>query len=410
MKLNRISIYTTAIIITVLGILACLTLSLTAEETDNTGLVDDIKLTAKVDAFLTYSSSDGADDLFGGSLNALLAPHYKINDRALFLFIYDGSYDRRREYYADDTGYLQRSEFMSHDFTPMVRLKLGSGSRFVLTPSLFYTATFNKDAEGDSFNDGWYNYQDIGMGLDFMDKQFQLFPVPGIFKTGVQVYKRHFPNYPSLVEEDEKDYTGIITSLEYKPKATGDFSWGAEYYMLYKMLTHKKVENGEGGLNGEDQRDHMHNFIFSMGYTLTKSIALGLDLDLELYRSNQNLFESLAPGGFTSDFYSYNAYGARPGITYTFSSQPVVTRFEYSYHRTEYTGREAENSTQEKTGDKQWESRHEIATRAAYEINKNWQAQCRFRWTSVDSNNEDESVYKYEYTDTSFSVGVSYRY
>ncbi len=408
MKLNLICKYCYLFILTILIVSFFITAPLSAEEIDNS---KKLNLTAKVDAFLTYSHSQGSDSLLGGSFNALLAPHYKLNEKAIFIFMYDGSYYRKREYYSDDLGYLQRTQFQSHDFTPMVRFKLGNGSRFTLTPSCFYTATFNIDVEPEGWGDGWYNYRDIGLGLDFTDKRLGVYKFNGVLKFGFQGYQRHFPNFPSPVEENEKDYTGIIMSMAYQHKSNSDLSWSTEYFLLYKMLDNKMVDDELGNPTSEEQRDSMHNFILSLGYALSKSLEIGVDIDLELYRSNQNYFAGLFSGGYTPNFYSYNSYGARPYLSHTFESRPVITQFSYAYHKTEYNDRIAKDSNQNlKPGENQCETQHNILFKAGYVINKNWQVISKIQRVVVDSNNQDETVYKYSYTDTSFSVGISYKY
>ncbi len=415
MKLNPICKYSYIFILTISFAFIFITTPLWAKEFKIPKVPKELKLTANVDAFLTYSFLQGDDSLLGGSFNALLAPHYKINEKTLFIFMYDVNYYRKREYYSDTsethmedtTGSKERIQFQSHDFTPMVRLKIGDGSRYTLTPSCFYTATYNIDVENEGWGDGWYNYRDMGLGLDFTDKRLRYYKLNGILKLGIQLYQRHFPNFPSLREEDEKDYTGIITSMEYQHKDTANISWSTEYDLLYKMLKNKMVDDENGNPTGDKQRDYMHHLNLSIEYTYSPDIRIGADINIELYRSNQNNFS----GEFISNFYSYNSYGLTPNISYTFETRPIIIELSYAYQKTNYSDRIAKDSNQViKAGETQWETHNEILLKAGYEINKNWQAIGKLQRIVVDSNNEDESIYKYNYKDTSFSVGFSYRY
>jgi len=142
---------------------------------DPLGLVLDIAIqnvmSADLSAFYTRSDVSGSGDTDGGSISALLAPVYKFNDRTFFILMYDGLYYEKREFYSDEIGSKERTEFTSHSITPMVRFDFGERARYSLTPSVFHSATYNKDVETDDWDAGLYNYRDYGGGLDFDMRQ-----------------------------------------------------------------------------------------------------------------------------------------------------------------------------------------------------------------------------------------------
>jgi hypothetical protein len=122
---------------------------------------------ANGDAFFTLSRLNNAGTLGGGSVDALLAPTYKFNDRTFFILMYDGHYFKKRDFYSDDIGPRERSEYQGHTIQPMFRKDFGPRDRYSLTPSVFMTYTFNKDIDAADWNDGLYNYRDLGASLEF---------------------------------------------------------------------------------------------------------------------------------------------------------------------------------------------------------------------------------------------------
>jgi len=386
-------------------------------------------LVANIDAYFTYSDLEGSDDMWGGGFNATLAPAYKINDRLFALVMYDGNYYKRREFYADDFGYLQRTEFQGHTITPMIRKDFGEKSRYSLTPSLFSTWTFNKDGGDNSNNDSWdnglYNYEDLGVGLDFDMRE--LFGEYGSLKLGAQYYSRKYPNYKSLAslvqipgqpdEEDEKDYHGTIVKAGYKWLKDYGWSWTSEASMLYKDLDDKKVVE-LNGLSTEPQEDFVYNLNLN-GWYLFENIGGGLRLGVELdggrYDSNQNYYDlvGVVPNPntvFINDFYDYYAYTLRPYVSYTFDLLPLTPGFSYAYRRVDYTDRLARNTIGLYTSDKQWEELHETILSLRYDLTDQWSLIGWWQHQKARSNNEYQSVYRYDYVVDNISFGASFRF
>ncbi|SPD74313.1 hypothetical protein PITCH_A2290002 [uncultured Desulfobacterium sp.] len=235
------------------------------EEEDRFILIGDLQ------AYGSYSDLQG-DDQWGGSFYGLLAPGYKVGERTMLLLMYDGQYDRRMELYSDEYGLKKRTEFQRHAITPMLRMDFGENFRYSITPSVFYTSTWNKDeGQESSWDKGLYNYRDAGVGLDF-DAREVLSP-DGALKISVQYYKRRYPNYESLLHQmdssaydDEKDYHAPLFKLGYYWVRDTGFSWVSEYSLLYKRLDDKKVIEDNGFLStSTKQRDYVHE-IFLKGH------------------------------------------------------------------------------------------------------------------------------------------------
>jgi len=386
-------------------------------------------LIADFDVFYTLSDRHGSNTIGGGGINGLLAPTYRLNDKNFIILMYDGQYYKKREMYSDEVGYKERTEFQAHTITPMLRMDFGERSRYSVTPCFFYTTTYNIDNESSSWSDGLYNYRDRGAGLDFDMRE--LFGEDGTLKLGAQYYKRRYSNYASLLsltgldtaagintERHEKDYYGVIARAGYNWIRPLGFSWQAEYSLLYKMLDDKKVVGSDGVLTSEEQEDYLHSLDLKFWHVLDVEggLKLGLDLNGSLNNSNQNYYDgmgtwpNLKDDVPTSDFYDYDSYRITPNVSYAFALFPLTTSLSYAYQKAEYDHRRAKYSNGAHKTDKHWETQEEINLGFRYDLFEDWSLFAQWQWIDMKSNNDDERVYKYDYTVNNYSAGVSYRY
>ncbi|MBW2195212.1 MAG: hypothetical protein JRF37_06445 [Deltaproteobacteria bacterium] len=396
------------------------------------GVSDKWLLIADFSAFYTRSDVSGSGHTDGFSINGLFAPVYKFNDRTFFILMYDGQYYERREYYSNEIGSKERTEFMSHSITPMLRFDFGERARYSLTPSLFHTATYNKDVETNDWDDGLYNYRDYGAGLDFDIRE--AFSDNGTLSFWLQYYTREYHNYTSLLsqvgyldlvgvqdaEKDEQDYDGIIASVGYTWTKPFGLSWETEYSILNKDFDDNKVVSSQGTLTGEDREDDLHSLDLNFWYTMDidGGLKLGVDLNGSKYDSNENFWDERrtdAGAGFdarkfTSDYYDYDLYRIRPNISYTFALFPLTPSISYSYEKKEYDERKAELSDGSYKTDTQEDEREEWTLGLRYDFTDNWAALAQWKYIEQDSNNDDERTYTYDYTTNQFAIGVSFKY
>ncbi|MDY6850695.1 MAG: hypothetical protein SV487_01275 [Thermodesulfobacteriota bacterium] len=383
--------------------------------TENLSLIADLNLSYAV------SNLDAGDAIEGFSFNGLLAPIYEISDSRYFIFMYEGVYYKKRDFYSDEYGAKQRVEYQSHTITPMFRFDFGEADRYSLIPLAFYTATLNKDTEDTDWNDGLYNYTDVGAGMDFEMRDLGVGEATGVLKMGIQYYTRNYSNYVSLldlaigldVERDEKDYNGIIFNAGFDWLKVEGFAWTLNYYFLYKMLDDKKVVNQQGVLTDDEQRDYRHILRFKMWYIWTSGLTIGLETSLAMTQSNQNYYDGMGTlllndDFFMSDFYDYTSYRLKPNISYSFAMIPLTLSFSYAFQELTYDGRMAKTANRTYKDDKQWETEQEIILAARYELTERWSLLAQWQQIIADSNNEDETVYVYDYLVNNYSIGVSY--
>jgi hypothetical protein len=384
-----------------------------------------LQFVAQIDAYFSSSKQAGEGTLAGGGLSGVLAPAFRINDRSTFILLYNGEYYQRRDFYSDLVGPRERTEFQSHTITPMLKLNFGERSRYSLTPSFFFTRTYNKDVAGGGWDDGLYNYRDIGGGVDFRMKELGFGSADGALKLGLQYYQRDYVNFQSLLdlatgigtERDERDYDGTLARIGYVWGNKTGPAWAADYYLLYKKLEGKKVVDVNGVLTGEGQKDYQHGLELRTWYVPASNSGLrfGLDLSGGLYRSNQNYYDGMGTisfddDTFMSDFYDYNSYGVRPNISYTFSTIPLTPSFSYAYRKTDYRGRLAQFPNGTYKDEKQEDTQNTIEVGLRYDLLKNLSLYSRLQYFKVRSNNEDQTVYSYNHEVTNFYAGLSFRY
>ena len=380
-------------------------------------------------ATLLYSVSDleGSEPLNGGDISAALIPTLMYNPKTSIMAMYNGRYYKRREFYSDDVGPLERAEYQSHTFTPMVRYNFGERGRYFLTPSLFYTKTLNKDIDTDAWDEGLYNYNDIGGGVDFRMIRAGFYGGDGTLSLGTQLYQREYPNYESLldlatgigVEKDEKDYLGILLKAGYSWINRIGFSWMVDYSMLYKILDNKKVVDENGFLTSTGQRDYFHSIRLEPWYMLLgQRLRIGLGFTFDISDSNQNWYDaldsiSLEDDVFTPKFYNYFSYRIRPNIAYTFNllgRYPITATYAFAFQTIDYSDRRAKFSDGTYKTETQEDNRYENFFELRYDMKKWLSILGQVHHISNRSNNEDERVYRYDYTVYNYFAGISLNY
>ncbi len=388
--------------------------------------VDRTILIGNIQAFGSYSKLDG-DDLWGGSFYGLIAPAVKLTDRMMFIFMYDGQYDRRMDLYSDDYADLfssnKRTEFQRHAFTPMLRMDFGEDARYSITPSLNYTATWNKDlGDDDGWSQGLYNYRDEGIGLDFDMRQ--CLGEYGALVIGLQYYKRRYPNFDRVLLDtpdgglastnDDKDYHGFIPRIEYRWIRDAGFSYTAAYSLLYKDYDDKKLINSLGYATGKNQEDYVHELDSDVWYRfegIGAGLKLGLSLGIRVYDSDQNDFRytNFPLSEVNPKYLNYTSYMIGPSMEYAFELIPLTATCSYSYEYVDYSDRWTRNASGvSDKSDEQWERYHQVVIGLRFIVSEKISLLAQWEYLNSSSNNDFESVYVYDYDMNTFLVGARY--
>ncbi len=383
-------------------------------------------MVSSISAYYSYSDQVGGADLDGGGFNAILAPTYTLNEEAVFICLYNGSYYKKLDFYSDEVGTRVKTQSTPHTITPMFRFDLDDQDRYSFTPSIFHTQSYNIDVEGGDWGDGLYNYEDLGIGFNFRAKNFGSGNARGALNLGMQYYQRDYPNFFQLLpyandgeKIDERDYQGVLLRAGYNFDRASGLSWGAGYFYLAKNLDSNKLVEPNGAPDPyEEQRDTLEGVDLRLSYVplSMNQLRLGLDLSGSFNRSNQSHFDladPLNPGSentYIEKFYDYNAYRVASHITFSWSTLPVTARVSYAYKDTEYTGRLAQNAEGQYKDKKQAEESSEVDAEVRYNFMKQWNAYLRYQYLRVNSNNDNEEVYLYNHQVNTYSAGVSFSY
>ncbi len=383
---------------------------------------------ANSDAFFTLSHLNNAGTIGGGSVDALLAPTYKFNDRTFFILMYDGHYFKKRDFYSDEIGPRERSEFQAHTLQPMLRMDFGPRAHNSLTPSVFMTYTFNKDIDAGDWNDGLYNYRDFGGAMEFDMRE--VFVKEGAINLTAQYYKRRYPNYASLLsltgldlksglntEKNEKDYHGVLVKGGYSMAKPSGFSFETQYALLQKDLDDKKVVGTDGVLKSEKQMDYLHTLDLNLWHTLDVGgdLKLGVDLRGGLNRSNQNYYDGmetiiLSDDQFTPDYYNYTMYRISPNISFTFPLFPLTASATYAFQKIRFTDRKATFADGSYKPELERDIEQSFNFRLSYELSTHWSLIGVWEHIKARSNYDDERLYRYDYIIDNYSIGVAFQY
>lgn len=388
---------------------------------------DRLTVVGNIDLSYSLSYEGSSNSLSGANASGMIAPRYRLSDATSLMVMYDGTYSKTRDFYSDEVGPRERTEYQRHTVTPMFSIGFGDSDRYRISPSFFYTTTYNKDVEGGGWDDGLYNYRDTGGSLDFTMGQLGFGREEnGSLRFGIQYYERDYPNYTSLLdlatglglEEDERDYHGVLGRVRYNCLDSSGFSWGSGYSVLYKRLDDKKVVNSDGVLSTTDeQRDYLHTLDVGLGFVpeSNERWRLGLDLGGSFNRSNQNYYDAMGSLNilaheFFEDYYDYDAYRIGPSVSYMLPTIPLTCKASYWYQKTDYTDRKAQNSDGTYKDDEQYEQSHIMSLGLWYALLDNWSIYLQWQHIDTDSNNENEAVYAYSHTVNNYYAGTEFSF
>ena len=168
-------------------------------------------------------------------------------------------------------------------------------------------------------------------------------------------------------------------------------------------------------LTDEEQEDAFHTLDLKAWYFFGEDFRLGLDLMAMLKDSDQNYYDALdtlniADDVFIDDYYDYFLYRVEPNVSYTFALFPLTVYGSVAYERSDYDERLAQFPDQTYKDDEQWEEQKILKAGLSYALNDNFSLVTEYEHTNYDSNNEDESVYQYNYWVDVFSAGLRFRF
>jgi len=373
-----------------------------------------------LNAFITNSELVGSSRIIGGNVTAVLAPVLQIDKEVFLIGMYNGSYRKSKQIFADDEGPKLSSETMQHTLSPTFRYAISRTKS--ISFSIFRTISLTKQTENEKWYKGLYDYWETGGTIQYsylfgMTSQSQ-----SSINVGGQYYFREYPNFRSLfsiaglgqLEEKEKDFVGAMIFLVYSKNQSLGLSYSANLSYAYKDYVDKEVENEVGGRTGEKQHDDLYNLALTFTYKPSDRVDYKLSTSVSRAKSNQNLAQGSFPFViFHNDYYSSVTTRLSPSISYKarFSEKNMlIMSASYSFSRLKQDSRKARKKDGGLKDETEENWIHTVGLSLLYTLNKRWSIGSMLDYTTQSSNNADESVYRSSYGIFNFSLGFSFKY
>lgn len=369
---------------------------------------------------LSYSSLGDGGQMVGGKGAVVVAPVVKFDEKKSAILLYSGAYRKTKQIFVQDEGPRLFSEDIVQNVIPTYRYRWSP--KLIISPSVVYTEVRVKETAEDTWNNGLYNYLDVGGSVK---AEYLLEAGPKGKRSvclGVQRFRREYPNFRSLAsiagygsfEEREKDFDGILVTLKHTKKRPTGWSNTVKASFLDKRFSDKLVENETGGRDPRKQYDFTINLQDGLQYTDGTGWGFSLDSSLAYTSSNQNMTEGAFPlTVFHRNYYSSYSVSLRPGCCYTQrlpSGRLVTYCGEYGITRHAYVDRRVKDRNGQLLADSQVDWTHNLSLKGIWTLNKHWSFGITLDYTKVISNMHYEQLYRYNYEIMNVAAGFSCRY
>lgn len=369
--------------------------------------------------FLTHSQLMGSSQILGGNGSAVVAPVIHLDDKKTLIPVYNASYRKSKQIFAQDEGPKLFSEDLINSFTPTLRYAYSE--KIAISPMLFYTDMRTKETSADTWHNGLYNYKELGAGINVEYLLSTSRSERELLTFATQLFYREYPNFKSPAsiagisfEEDEKDFDGFLLSASYAKQKAQGLSHSTTLTFLNKDFRDKLIETPTGERTNENQHDFNLTLSEELVFRKDQALAFRLTGSLSYTDSNQNLAEGSFPNiTFQDDYYSALLVTLKPGISYAQTlenGRSITYSADYTLSRLGYDNRRAKNSTGTLKAEKERDWTQTLVLNAIYTLNKNWNLGAIAEYTKASSNMEDERVYLYDYEILNLSVGASYKF
>lgn len=360
-----------------------------------------------------YGWGEDKEATFGSGITNDLGCQIVLDEQNTILGLYEMSYqgpgvkgekegDRFTDRYQDHLLFLSYIRKLRNEMTAKGRID--------------YLKSFTRSGLSESWEDGVYNYDQIGLGLNL------LLPFrKANFDLAWRIADLSYPNYTYLLGEidptyNQPRYDHLMNKLhleaEYPlhPQITPKVS----YEYIHKGYQNEKVKDPNDGENTETkQKDSTHTFLFYFPYNAQDNLTVGLDGEFSFLRSNYNEVKfdkttfAAIPDSSTSSFYDYNSYEFEPWVRFLVREMKFGASLSYKIKN--YTNRRAEdeNGNFFENQKKQEDKILFLLLEATKPINKSLSAGLSYGFKDASSNMERTG---YNYQNHSLGVKLTFEY
>lgn len=371
-----------------------------------------------------YSDIKNGDHDTGQEFSAFWAPAIKFSDTYAVIPLVDIQLNRIAQYLPQEEG----NRFFNTYFT--TNLSVASRKEFwpgwFLKVSALGTWVFMKESQEENWGKGLYDYTDGGLSVE-LRRQFKSETSETNLSVGVEVYRRQYPNFQTLISEtsvtppevDEKDFDGYKYRLRFEHMNAKGMRLYAEPYYLDKYYVDKHLVNDDGTLDlTKNRKDYEVSMDFGASAVTPfwERVTVALDNNLTHERSNIGYYDtrttlSLSDDVFTSDYYAYDSGTVNPSIEYAqpLGSEKILRAkigFSYLYRR--YMDRKAQLGDSTYTANDQHDETREYSLTLTIPLTKSLNWLTKYTYNKTFSNMEYEQFYRYNYESQQVLSGISF--
>ncbi|MFQ5896371.1 MAG: peptidoglycan-associated lipoprotein Pal, partial [Nitrospinota bacterium] len=369
-------------------------------------LAENLFLLVDITALLNYSKLEDRPGILGGRVDGVVAPALRLREDLFLIALYNGFYDRRRQFFTEDEGPRRRREIMKHEIVPTLRYDFLE--HFSVSPHFFATWVFTRETADEDWGDGLYDYQDLGVGFDFKAAREVAEGEEDSAKLTFQFFDREYPNFialgftlaqqgtlgPEFLKvKHEKDFTGYLARVGVERKRRTGLLARLEYTFLHKLFEEDRAIEPDPAfplgqvLTGERRRDSVHTLSGHVGYGWERglvSLVPKLNFLVRDNQSNQNFNDTTAPltfpnNEFTKDYFDYTLYQIGPEVSYTFplpfapvQDRLLTTTLSYTHEIRDYDTRPAKNRDGSLKGESEEDVTDTVALTFVLTLSERW--------------------------------------
>ncbi|MCB4755417.1 MAG: hypothetical protein LHV69_00455 [Elusimicrobia bacterium] len=281
-----------------------------------------------------------------------------------------------------------------------------------------------RETSDEKWNKGLYDYRIYNGGLELERQWSKNLSLAG----GYDFSYLQFPNYSSLESDQSGDlareYAGDHVLNEYihlvSLRSVTPFYWGVRnrISLIYspRSYTDQHVAKATGLLGSEKREDTFlggtldveRSFRTSQNTTLFGSLQYGYSQ----LGSNQNHYDARQTM-FIGDFYNYaqNQVGLQLTLAVGRSEAgPMAFETGYIYSRRDYSDRPKQDADGAYLTDKVYITETYLNLGFSYPLSKNFRLRAISNFGRSKSNNEYETLYRYNYSNANYQFGFVYDY
>ncbi|PCI36955.1 MAG: hypothetical protein COB53_07895 [Elusimicrobia bacterium] len=305
-------------------------------------------------------------------------------------------------------------------------------SNWKLKPTVAFKREFLRETRDETWGQGLFDFWTTSLGVE-AENEYQ---APFSYRFGYDIFFTKFPNFQSLESQSGVDPSGqplgreragvdVLDTLNQQVSAsiTRPFpfdnpkvSVSAAYRLLYADYRDQPIIDVSGQPSTLGRQDFRQTLGLSIG--MPKSYrggrlraGYGFNFNIAHNGSNQNTFDA-GQSRFMSDTYSYLNFSVGPNANFSWGPKNETTSVSvgFTYSRTSYSGRLAQNTAGAFLADGQTDNRFLLALGYAYPIAPNFKLTARTNVLRQTSNQKFEQSYRYTFTTANYLLGFAYDY